>query len=141
MVLPTMWNVDKTYSRKKLSDAIIIKLEWVQRHSDVIRPPVIQRNAQSIEAAKLTREIQTDLLVTESNADALITRILRRAELEYKFCLAGDADPATLQKQIACAEYKPADGFPYTLYKKVVSKVILYRDTHIEFKLQNGQIV
>ena len=81
-----MWNVDKTYSRKKLSDAIIIKLEWVQRHSDVIRPPVIQRNAQSIEAAKLTREIQTDLLVTESNADALITRILRRAELEYKFC-------------------------------------------------------
>ena len=110
-----MWNVDKTYSRKKLSDAIIIKLEWVQRHSDVIRPPVIQRNAQSIEAAKLTREIQTDLLVTESNADALITRILRRAELEYKFCLAGDADPATLQIQIACAEYKPADGFPYTL--------------------------
>lgn len=33
------------------------------------------------------------------------------------------------------------DGFPHTFYKKVVSKVILYRDTHVEFKLQNGQIV
>ena len=136
-----MWNVDKTYSRKKLSDAIIIKLEWGQRHSDVIRPPVIQRNAQSIEAAKLTRDLQTDLLVTESNADALITRILRRAELEYKFCLAGDADPATMQIQKACAEYAPTEEFPETYYKEVVSKVFLYRDTHIEFKLQNGQIV
>lgn len=131
----------KPIPEKELSDAIIIKLEWVQRHSDVIRPPVIQRNVQSIEAAKLTREIQTDLLVTESNADALITRILRRAELEYKFCSAGDADPATLQIQKACAEYKPTDSFPHTFYKEIASKVILYRDTHIEFKLQNGQTV
>ena len=46
-----------------------------------------------------------------------------------------------MQIQKACAEYEPADGFPYTFYRKVVSKVILYRDTHIEFKLQNGQIV
>ena len=107
----------------------------------MICPPTTQRNAQSIEAAKLTREIQTDLLEVESNADVLIAKILHRAELEYKFCSAGDADPATLQIQRACAEYKPTDGFPYTFYKEVVSKVILYRDIHIEFKLQNGQIV
>ena len=62
---------------------------------------------------------------------------LTRAE----FCTAGDADPVTLQIQKACAEYKPTEEFPETFYKEVVSKVILYRDTHIEFKLQNGQIV
>ena len=39
------------------------------------------------------------------------------------------------------AEYAPTEEFPETFYKEVVSKVILYRDTHIEFKLQNGQIV
>ena len=70
-----------------------------------------------------------------------ITKILNRAELEYEFCSAGDAEPATMQIRKACAEYKPTDGFPHTFYKEVVSKVILYRDTHIEFKLQNGQIV
>jgi hypothetical protein len=43
--------------------------------------------------------------------------------------------------QKACAEYAPTEEFPETFYKEVVSKVILYRDTHIEFKLQNGQIV
>ncbi len=82
-----------------------------------------------------------DLLEAEPNVDALIAKILHRAELEYKFCSAGDADPANLQMKKACAEYEPTDDFPYTFYKGVVSKVILYRDTHIEFKLQNGQTV
>ena len=81
------------------------------------------------------------MLETEPNADALIAKILRRAELEYEFCSAGDADPATMQIRKACAEYDLTDGFPYTFYKEVVSKVILYRDTHIEVRLQNGQIV
>ena len=35
----------------------------------------------------------------------------------------------------------PTEEFPETFYKEVVSKVILYRNTHIELKLQNGQIV
>ena len=107
----------------------------------MICQPTTQRNVQSIEAAKLTRVIQTDLLETEPNADALIAKILHRAELEYKFCSAGDADPATLQIQKACAEYEQTDDFPYTFYKGIVTNVILYRDTHIEFRLQNGQIV
>ena len=134
-----MWT--KPIQEKELSDAITIKLEWIQRHSEVIRSPTTQRNVQSVKAAKLAREIQTDLLETEPNADALIAKILRRAELEYEFCSAGDADPATMQIRKACAEYDLTDGFPYTFYKEVVSKVILYRDTHIEVRLQNGQIV
>lgn len=36
---------------------------------------------------------------------------------------------------------KPTDDFPYTFYKEIVSNVSLYRDTHIEFKLRNGQTV
>ena len=43
--------------------------------------------------------------------------------------------------QKTCAEYDLTDDFPHTFYKEVVSKVILYRDTHVEFKLQNGEIV
>lgn len=95
-----MWT--KPIQEKELSDAITIKLEWIQRHSEVIRSPTTQRNVQSVKAAKLAREIQTDLLETEPNADALIAKILRRAELEYEFCSAGDADPATMQIRKAC---------------------------------------
>ena len=96
---------------------------------------------QSVAVALLDREIWQALTNAEPDADALIVKILHRAELEYEFCSAGDADPATMQIRKACAEYMPTEEFPETFYKVVVSKVILYRDTHIEFKLQNGQIV
>ena len=52
-----------------------------------------------------------------------------------------NADPATLQIKRACNELEPTDTFPLKLYAEIVSNVILYRDTHIEIKLRNGQIL
>ena len=77
-----------------------------------------------MEIVLLDREIEQALLDEEPDADALITKILHRAELEYEFCSAGDADPATMQIRKACAEYDLTDGLPYTFYKEVVSKVM-----------------
>ena len=125
-----MWS--KPTQTKETFNSIVEKLRWLQQNSELIHPPAGKANVQSMEIV---------LLDAEPDADALITKILNRAELEYEFCSAGDANPATMQIRKACAEYKPTDGFPHTFYKKVVSKVILYRDTHVEFKLQNGQIV
>ena len=109
--------------------------------SEYGRLTIWKTNVQSVEVALLDREIWQALTNAEPDVDALVAKILHRAEMEYKFCTAGDADPVTLQIQKACAEYKPTEEFPETFYKEVISKVILYRDTHIEFKLQNGQIV
>ena len=134
-----MWS-QPTRAEKTLN-SIVDKLRWLRQNPEIIHPPAGQPNVQLMETALLDREIRQALMDTEPDADTLIAKILHRAELEYEFCSAGDADPATLQIQKACAEYEPTDGFPYTFYKEVVSKVILYRDTHIEFKLQNGQIV
>lgn len=134
-----MWS--KPTQAEETFNSIVEKLRWLWQNHEVIHPPAVQTNVQSMEATLLDREIGQALLDAEPDADALIGKILHRAELEYEFCSAGDAEPETMQIQKACAEYEPADGFPYTFYRKVVSKVILYRDTHIEFKLQNGQIV
>lgn len=134
-----MWS--KPTQAKETFNSIVEKLRWLQQNSELIHPPAGKANVQSMEIVLLDREIGQVLLDAEPDADALITKILDRAEREYEFCSAGDADPATMQIRKACAEYKPTDGFPHTFYKEVVSKVILYRDTHIEFKLRNGQIV
>ena len=134
-----MWS--KPTQAEETFNSIVEKLRWLQQNSELIHPPAGKANVQSMEIVLLDREIGQVLLDAEPDADALITKILHRAELEYEFCSAGDADPATMQIRKDCAEYKPTDGFPHTFYKEVVSKVILYRDTHIEFKLQNGQIV
>ena len=124
-----------------LSEEIIQRLKWLQENSLQIRAPDPHSVVRSMDSARLDREIQRKIATDKFDEDDLVAAILHRAELEYEFCSAGDADPATMQIRKACAEYKSADGFPHTFYKEVVSKVILYRDTHIEFKLQNGQIV
>ena len=124
-----------------LSEEIIQRLKRLQENSLQIRAPDTHSVVRSMDSARLDREIQRKIATDKFDEDDLVAAILHRAELEYEFCSAGDADPATMQIRKACAEYKPTDGFPHTFYKEVVSKVILYRDTHIEFKLQNGQIV
>ena len=134
-----MWA--KPLRAEETSAAIAEKLCWLRQNPEIIHNPEGQANVQSVEGALLDREIWQALTNAEPDVDALVSKILHRAELEYEFCTAGDADPATLLIQKACTEYAPTEEFPETFYKVVVSKVILYRDTHIEFKLQNGQIV
>ena len=124
-----------------LSEEITQRLKWLQENSLQIWAPDTHSVVRSMDSARLDREIQRKIATDKFDEDDLVAAILHRAELEYEFCSAGDADPATMQIRKACAEYKPTDGFPHTFYKEVVSKVILYRDTHIEFKLRNGQIV
>ena len=124
-----------------LSEEITQRLKWLQENSFQIRAPDTHSVVRSMDSAHLDRKIQRKIATDKFDEDDLVAAILHRAELEYEFCSAGDADPATMQIRKACAEYKPTDGFPHTFYKEVVSKVILYRDTHVEFKLQNGEIV
>lgn len=124
-----------------LSEEITQRLKWLQENSFQIRTPDTHSVVRSMDSAHLDRKIQRKIATNKFDEDDLVAAILHRAELEYEFCSAGDADPATLLIQKACTEYKPTEEFPETFYKEVVSKVILYRDTHIEFKLQNGQIV
>ena len=40
----------------------------------------------------------------EIDADAIIDKILRRAELQFNYCAAGDDDPTTMQIKRACKE-------------------------------------
>ena len=134
-----MWA--KPLQAEEISATIAEKLCWLRQNPEIIHNPEGQANVQSVEVALLDREIWQALTNAEPDVDALVAKILHRAELEYKFCTAGDADPATLLIQKACTEYVPTEGFPETFYKEVVSKVILYRDNHLELKLQNGQIV
>jgi len=79
------------------------------------------------------------IALPELDADAIIDKILRRAELQFNYCAAGDDDPTTMQIKRACKEFKPTDTFPESFYSSIVSKIILHLDTHIDIKLRNGQ--
>ena len=76
-----------------------------------------------------------------AHEDTLIEMILRRTEIQYTFCAAGDTDPITRRIQKACAETAPVEEFPIMLYHDIVEKVILHRDAQIELELKNGQVL
>lgn len=94
-----------------LSEEIIQRLKWLQENSLQIRAPDTHSVVRSMDSARLDREIQRKIATDKFDEDDLVAAILHRAELEYEFCSAGDADPATMQIRKACAEYKPTDGF------------------------------
>ena len=88
-----MWS--KPTQAKETFNSIVEKLRWLQQNSELIHPPAGKANVQSMEIVLLDRKIGQVLLDAEPDADALITKILNRAELEYEFCSAGDANPAS----------------------------------------------
>ena len=126
---------------EELSQQLREKLFWICRHNERICSPQGASNIHSIESSRLSHEINTLLASPEPDAESIVRKILHRAELQFTCCSAGDADPATLQIKRACNELEPTDTFPLKLYAEIVSNVILYRDTHIEIKLRNGQIL
>lgn len=125
--------------RAGLIDRVLVRLYQIQQHPEIIHNPKEQCNTRSIEVAQLDHEIHTALALPELDADAIIDKILRRAELQFNYCAAGDDDPTTMQIKRACKEFKPTDTFPESFYSSIVSKIILHLDTHIDIKLRNGQ--
>ena len=126
---------------KNLSQLLCEKLYWIRSHSEKVQASPKTGNLYSIEVVQLDREINALIASPSPNPNAIISKILHRAELQFDLCSAGDSDPTTMQIKRACKETKVTDGFPQKLYTSIVSKVILYRDTHIEIKLRNGQIL
>ena len=107
--------------------------------NDIFKSYLSGMSINEIEVAQLDHEIHTALALPELDADAIIDKILRRAELQFNYCAAGDDDPTTMQIKRACKEFKPTDTFPESFYSSIVSKIILHLDTHIDIKLRNGQ--
>ena len=134
-----MWS--NAISPKELSLQLCEKISWICLHTDKILSPASTRNIYSIESARLSHEITALLASQAPDVELIISKILHRAELQFDCCSAGDADPTIMQIKRACSEFKPSNQFPLKLYNAIVSKVILYRDTHIEIRLRNGQIL
>ena len=94
---------------ENMAQQIVDRLYQIQQHPEIIHNPKEQCNTRSIEVAQLDHEIHTALALPELDADAIIDKILRRAELQFNYCAAGDDDPTTMQIKRACKEFKPTD--------------------------------
>ena len=83
-----MWS--KPMQPENMAQQIVDRLYQIQQHPEIIHNPKEQCNTRSIEVAQLDHEIHTALALPELDADAIIDKILRRAELQFNYCAAGD---------------------------------------------------
>ena len=113
-----MWS--KPMQPENMAQQIVDRLYQIQQHPEIIHNPKEQCNTRSIEVAQLDHEIHTALALPELDADAIIDKILRRAELQFNYCAAGDDDPTTMQIKRACKEFKPTDTFPESFYSSML---------------------
>lgn len=74
-----MWS--KPMQPENMAQQIVDRLYQIQQHPEIIHNPKEQCNTRSIEVAQLDHEIHTALALPELDADAIIDKILRRAEL------------------------------------------------------------
>lgn len=115
-----MWS--KPTQAEETFNSIVEKLRWLRQNLELIHPPAGKANVQSMGTTLLDREIRQALMDAEPDADALITKILHRAELEYKFCSAGDADPATLLIQKGVPSISRQRDFRKPFIKKLSAR-------------------
>lgn len=95
-----MWS--KPMQPENMAQQIVDRLYQIQQHPEIIHNPKEQCNTRSIEVAQLDHEIHTALALPELDADAIIDKILRRAELQFNYCAAG----MTIRQQ--CKSSAPA---------------------------------
>ena len=125
----------------ELKQAVTEKLLAVCRNPQVAEPDQQPTNSLSIQAARLTNEINQLLDQREVDADRLLPLILECAAEKYKTCSIKESDHLTIKIKALFQEHSNDEELNRELFEQTVKQVILQPDGSIKFQLLNGKIV
>ena len=125
----------------ELKQAVTEKLLAVCRNPQVAEPDQQPTNSLSIQAARLTNEINQLLDQREVDTDRLLPLILECAAEKYKTCGIKESDHLTIKIKALFQEHSNDEELNRELFEQTVKQVILQPDGTIKFQLLNGKIV
>lgn len=125
----------------ELKQAVTEKLLAVCRNPQVAEPDQQPTNSLSIQAARLTNEINQLLDQREVDTDRLLPLILECAAEKYKTCSIKESDHLTIKIKALFQEHSNDEELNRELFEQTVKQVILQPDGSIKFQLLNGKIV
>lgn len=128
-------------SDNELQQAVTEKLLAVCRNSQVVELDQQPTNSLSIQAARLTNEINQLLDQREVDTDRLLSLILECATEKYKTCCIKESDHLTIKIKALFQEHSNDEELNRELFEQTVKQVILQQDGSIKFQLLNGKIV
>ena len=125
----------------ELKQAVTEKLLAVCRNPQVAEPDQQPTNSLSIQAVRLTNEINQLLDQREVDTDRLLPLILECAAEKYKTCSIKESDHLTIKIKALFQEHSNDEELNRELFEQTVKQVILQPDGSIKFQLLNGKIV
>ena len=128
-------------SDNELQQAVTEKLLAVCRNSQVVELDQQPTNSLSIQAARLTNEINQLLSQREVDTDRLLPLILECAAEKYRTCSIKESDHLTIKLKTLFQEHSNDEGLDRELFEQTVKQVILQPDGSIRFHLLNGKTV
>ena len=125
----------------ELKQAVTEKLLAVCRNPQGAEPDQQPTNSLSIQAVRLTNEINQLLDQREVDTDRLLPLILECAAEKYKTCSIKESDHLTIKIKALFQEHSNDEELNRELFEQTVKQVILQPDGSIKFQLLNGKIV
>ena len=125
----------------KLLYEITKKLQIIYQDLQVIEPEQSVKNSLSIQAARLTNEINQALNQREVNPNEVLSLILECAAEKYKVCGIKESDHLTIKIKALFQEHKNDEHLDQEVFKQTVKQVILRPDGTIQLRLLNEKIV
>lgn len=125
----------------ELKQAVTEKLLAVCRNPQVAELDQQPTNSLSIQAVRLTNEINQLLDQREVDTDRLLPLILECAAEKYKTCSIKESDHLTIKIKALFQEHSNDEELNRELFEQTVKQVILQPDGSIKFQLLNGKIV
>lgn len=125
----------------EMLQSITEKLLAVCRNPQMTEPAQSTNNSLSIQAARLTNEINQLLDQREVDTDRLLPLILECAAEKYKTCCIKESDHLTIKIKALFQEHSNDEELNRELFERTVKQVIPQPDGSIKFQLLNGKIV
>ena len=129
-----------------LDDATLLasvaeKLLAVCREPRMAEPEPVSGQSISLQAARLTNEINQMLNQREVEPDRLLPLILECAAEKYKTCRIRESDHVTLRLLTLFQEHTEDKELDRELFEQTVKQVILQSDGSLRLRLVNDKVV
>ncbi len=122
---------------RELLAAIQVRLEALCQEPSLAEIPHLQQPALSMEAMRLTHEIQHALIEREVDTTQVLGLIHQCAAEKYKACTLGGSDHITINLKRLLEKPPPWEE----LLERTVRKIVLQPECDVHLQLVNGTIV
>lgn len=125
----------------ELLQAITTAFMKICRDPGIVKPDQTVSSSLSMEAARLTNEINQMMDRREVDRDAVVSLILECAAEKYKACHIKEEDHQTLNIQKLLEGHGEDEKLDEELFEQIIDKVILQPDCSVRLCLINQKVI